>query len=96
MPTGMNLVWQLGEPVPMSACRNLFLCCSLLALVACQDTGIDSAECDGVRCDTPAQSVDIMPRAPSTPGTVSITRNQDQWLFEVIGAKGDIEATKVN
>lgn len=74
----------------MSACRNLFLCCSLLALVACQDAGIDSPECEGVRCDTPTQSVDIMPRAPSTPGTVSITRNQDQWLFEVIGAKGEI------
>jgi uncharacterized protein YegP (UPF0339 family) len=74
----------------MSICRNLFLCASLLTLVACQEAGIDSSECDGVRCDDPSQSVDIMPRAPSTPGTVGITRTQDQWLFEIIGAKGEI------
>jgi uncharacterized protein YegP (UPF0339 family) len=72
----------------MSVCRNLLICCSLLGLVACQEAGIESSEC--VRCDDPSQSVDIMPRAPVTPGTVGITRNQDQWLFEVIGAKGEI------
>ena len=31
-----------------------------------------------------------MPGAPTTPGIVGISRNQDQWLFEVIGDKGDI------
>ena len=73
----------------MSICRTFFVCCSLLALVACQDAAPD-AECDNGRCDQVRQSNDIMPRAPSTPGTISITRNQDQWLFEVIGAKGEI------
>lgn len=31
-----------------------------------------------------------MPQAPATPGVVGISRNQGQWLFEVIGAKGEI------
>jgi uncharacterized protein YegP (UPF0339 family) len=31
-----------------------------------------------------------MPAAPASPGVVGISRNQDQWLFEVIGQKGEI------
>lgn len=59
--------------------------------MACQEAGPESSRCDGVRCDDPSQSsVDLMPRAPATPGIVGITRNQDQWLFEIIGAKGEI------
>lgn len=60
--------------------------------MACQEAGFDSPECEQGRCDGPNQSGvnGIMPQAPSTPGVVGITRNQNDWLFEVIGAKGEI------
>ncbi len=76
----------------MSVRKTLFLCCSLLATVACQDAGLDPSYCENnTRCDDPSQAISqLMPRAPATPGSVGITRNQDQWLFEVIGSKGEI------
>lgn len=64
---------------------------TLFALAACQDAGVDPDNCQG-KCDGLGdESGDgLMPAAPDAPGTISITRNQDQWLCEVIGPKGEI------
>ncbi len=76
----------------MSLCKSLLISSSLLALLACQGSEFDPSHCENSRCDDPSQlGVDqVMPRAPSTPGVVGITRNQDQWLFEIVGEKGEI------
>lgn len=67
---------------------------SLLAigLAACESAGPDAEQCRG-KCDglgDEAAFGQLMPRAPSTPGIISIARNQDAWLCEVVGAQGDI------
>jgi uncharacterized protein YegP (UPF0339 family) len=76
----------------MSLCKSLLICSSLLTLQACDASGLDPGDCQTGRCDDPSQSIadGLMPGAPTTPGVVGISRNQDQWLFEVIGQKGEI------
>lgn len=76
----------------MSVCKSLFLCGSLLALVACQQGDADPSCADG-RCDEQqALQLDVMQQQPLTPGSVEITHSQqlENWRFEVTGAKGDI------
>lgn len=75
----------------MTGFRSLLLACALLGLAACEGPGTGSDDCVGKCDDLDTQSVgQLMPRAPSTPGTVSVTRNGESWFFEVIGAKGEI------
>ena len=81
----------------MTPRRSLLAASAALALFAsapaCQDAGTDpSQDCNGGKCDSLDETggVDVMPRAPQAPGTISITRNSDQWLCEVIGTKGEI------
>lgn len=69
---------------------RLLLLCAVVSLAACQDTGTDSTDCNGGTCDDVADVDQVMPRAPEAPGTISITRSRDKWLFEVIGDHGDI------
>lgn len=72
--------------------RWILAALAALALGACQDAGGGADQCGG-KCDglgDEATGGKLMPRAPSTPGTISITRNADSFLCEVIGAKGDI------
>src|SRR5690606_38711621 len=63
-------------------------------LMACESAAPDAAgECRGGKCDglgDEAAYGQLMPRAPSTPGIISITRGGDGWLCEVIGPKGEI------
>ncbi|MCP4448243.1 MAG: YegP family protein [Myxococcales bacterium] len=80
----------------MSVCKSLFLCGSLLALVACQQSDVDPS-CIDSRCDEQqALQLDVMQQQPFTPGSVKITHSQqaeqqpENWRFEVTGAKGDI------
>ncbi len=65
-----------------------------LGLFACQDAGPDTGQdCNGGKCDSlddEGSGADLMPRAPVAPGTISITRNDDRWLCELIGPKGTI------
>ncbi len=68
-------------------------CAAFLGLAACQGAGSeDGQDCNGGKCDDLGESGgdDLMPRAPQAPGTISITRNSDQWLCELIGARGEI------
>jgi len=76
----------------MTACRSILLSCAILALAGCQDIGTDSAVCTTGKCDDPSAIGfgQLMPRAPEAPGAIAITRNQDRWLCEVIGDRGDI------
>ena len=77
----------------MTARKWLFAWCAALALAACQGAGSeDGQDCNGGKCDDLGESGsnDLMPAAPQAPGTISITRNSDQWLCEVIGSKGEI------
>ena len=77
----------------MTARKWLFAWCAALALAACQGAGSeDGQDCGGGKCDDLGESGsnDLMPAAPQAPGTISITRNDDQWLCEVIGSKGEI------
>jgi uncharacterized protein YegP (UPF0339 family) len=62
-----------------------------IALLACQNANTDPDNCQG-KCDGLGDDVTgkLMPRAPSAPGTISITRNDSGWLCEVIGTKGEI------
>lgn len=64
----------------------------LLGAVACTDAQLEQEHCGSAKCDDVNQTSlgKLMPRAPSTPGNVSITRNQDEWFFEITGAKGEI------
>jgi uncharacterized protein YegP (UPF0339 family) len=73
--------------------RRLLLAAVFLAPIACQGAGTeDGQDCNGGKCDSldDTGSTDLMPRAPQAPGTISITRNGDQWLCEVIGSYGEI------
>lgn len=66
--------------------------CAVLALLACQEAGPEGGQdCNGAKCDDLGDSAgnDLMPRAPYAPGTISIARNGEQWLCEVIGSKGE-------
>lgn len=76
----------------MTGCKSLLLGCAVFLLVACDDPGTDPTHCNGGKCDDLSSTSmgKLMPRSPVTPGTIAITRNQDTWLFEVIGAKGEI------
>jgi hypothetical protein len=69
-----------------------WICVALMAgLLGCQEAGTDG-ECAG-KCDDLDDSAafgKLMPRAPETPGIISISRNEDSWFCEVIGARGDI------
>jgi uncharacterized protein YegP (UPF0339 family) len=67
--------------------------CAVLGLIACQGGGADDGqECNGGKCDDLGSTGgdDLMPAAPQAPGTISISRNGDSWLCEVIGSKGEI------
>jgi uncharacterized protein len=71
----------------------LFAWCAALGLIACQDAGPEAGqECNGGKCDGLGDTsrVDLMPRAPQAPGTISITRDEDDWMCEVIGSRGEI------
>lgn len=75
----------------MRARASLVAWCVLLA--ACQGAGADGGQdCNQGKCDgfEEAGGDDLMPRAPQAPGAISITRNGDAWLCEVIGQKGEI------
>lgn len=64
-----------------------------LGLLACQGAGEDGGQdCAGAKCDgfEEGSASDLMPRAPEAPGAISITRNAETWLCEVIGPKGEI------
>ena len=77
----------------MTGRRSLLAWCAALALFACQDAGPDTGQdCNGGKCDSLGDTggADLMPRAPEAPGAISITRNDDQWLCEVIGSQGEI------
>ena len=77
----------------MTARKWLLAWCAALQLVACQGAGGDDGQdCNGGKCDDLGETGgdDLMPRAPQAPGTISITRNSDEWLCEVIGQKGEI------
>ena len=77
----------------MTARKWLLAWCAVLGLAACQGSeDQDGQDCNGAKCDDLGDSAsnDLMPRAPQAPGTISITRNSDQWLCEVIGSKGEI------
>lgn len=76
----------------MKGSKPLLLSLAALGLFACQDGGPDSADCNGGKCDDFGASSfgQLMPRAPAAPGTISVARNRDRWLFEVIGDKGEI------
>jgi uncharacterized protein len=78
----------------MKARRSLLAGCLALALFGCQDAGTDPGQdCNQGKCDGLGDSStpsDLMPRAPQAPGTISITRNADDWLCEVIGSRGEI------
>ena len=62
-----------------------------LGIGGCQNAGNGADDCAG-KCDgldDEATGGKLMPRAPSTPGTISIARAEGTWLCEVIGAKGE-------
>jgi uncharacterized protein YegP (UPF0339 family) len=68
-------------------------CAALALLAACQDAGgEDGQHCNGGKCDVLGETGgdDLMPRAPQAPGSISLTRNGEEWLCELIGDKGDI------
>jgi uncharacterized protein YegP (UPF0339 family) len=77
----------------MTGRRSLLAGLAALALLGCQDAATDPPkDCSGGKCDSlgDTSGTDVMPRAPHAPGTISITRNGDDWLCEVIGSKGEI------
>jgi uncharacterized protein YegP (UPF0339 family) len=77
----------------MKARNSLLAWCAALALLGCQGAGVeDGQDCNGAKCDDLGDTAgnDLMPRAPQAPGTISITRNAEEWLCEVIGSKGEI------
>ncbi len=76
----------------MLARNSLLICCTLFGLAGCESAAYDSELCEKGRCDDPSQisAQQLMPRAPQTPGAVNLTRRGQDWLFEVIGAKGEI------
>lgn len=76
----------------MTSRKSLLACCVVLGLFGCESADMDSKYCSGAKCDDPNQigAGELMPRAPSTPGSLGVTRNQDSWTFELIGAKGEI------
>ncbi|HEU5058515.1 MAG TPA: DUF1508 domain-containing protein [Kofleriaceae bacterium] len=77
----------------MTARKWLFAWCAALALAACQGGGSeDGQDCNGGKCDDRGESGsdDLMPASPRAPGSISITRNAETWLCEVIGSKGEI------
>jgi len=76
----------------MTVRNSLFALCAALALMACGEAGVeDGSDCNGGKCDDlgDTASSDLMPRAPQASGTISITRNGEEWLCEVIGSKGE-------
>ncbi len=67
--------------------------CVPLGLFGCQEAGEGPRQdCNGGKCDSldDTAGTDVMGRAPYAPGTISITRNAEQWLCEVIGSRGEI------
>lgn len=73
----------------MIRCKSLLACCLVLGFIGCQDAEFTDSDCGSAKCDEVGVG-QLMPRAPETPGTIGVTRNDDRWLFEVIGAKGEI------
>ena len=83
----------MQPPRGMTARKWLLALCAALGLAACQGAGSDGGQdCNGGKCDDIGGTGgdDLMPASPQAPGTISITRNSDQWLCEVIGSKGEI------